>query len=53
MTLTEVIQKDGQRYLYVKSTITSGATQYKSGHFLKILINLSFMEKRKWQKVPL
>ena len=28
MTVTEVIQKDGQRYLYVKSGITSGTTQY-------------------------
>ena len=28
MTLTEVIQKDGQRYLYVKSAITSGTIQY-------------------------
>ena len=29
MTLTEVIQKDGQRHLYVKSAITSGTTQYE------------------------
>ena len=28
MTLKEVIQKDGQRHLYVKSSITSGTTQY-------------------------
>ena len=28
MTLAEVIQKDGQRHLYVKSAITSGSTQY-------------------------
>ena len=28
MTLTEVIQKDGQRHLYVKSAITSETTQY-------------------------
>ena len=28
MTLTEVIQKDGQKHLYVKSAITSGTTQY-------------------------
>ena len=28
MTLREVIQKDGQRHLYVKSAITSGTTQY-------------------------
>ena len=30
MTLKEAIQKDGQRHLYVKSTITSGTSQYKS-----------------------
>ena len=28
MTLKEAIQKDGQRYLYVKLAITSGTTQY-------------------------
>ena len=28
MTLKEVIKKDGQSYLYVKSVITSGTTQY-------------------------
>ena len=28
MTLEEAIQKDGQRYLYVKSAITFGKTQY-------------------------
>ena len=28
MTLKEVIQKDGQRHLHVKSAITSGTTQY-------------------------
>ena len=28
MTLTEVIQKDVQIHLYVKSAITSGTTQY-------------------------
>ena len=29
MTLKEAIQKDVQRYLYVKSAITSEITQYK------------------------
>ena len=29
MTLTGVIQKDGQRHLYVKSAITSGTSQYQ------------------------
>ena len=28
MTLTEVIQKNAQRHLYMKSAITSGTTQY-------------------------
>ena len=28
MTLKEAIQKDGQRHLYVKSSIASGTTQY-------------------------
>ena len=28
MKLTEVIQKDGQKHLYVKSAITSETTQY-------------------------
>ena len=27
--LKGIIQKDGQRHLYVKSAITSGTTQYK------------------------
>ena len=33
MTLTEVIRKDGQRHLYVKSVITSGTTQYIQSFF--------------------
>ena len=30
MTLIETFQEDSQRHLYVKSAITSGATQYHS-----------------------
>ena len=33
MLLKEVIQKDGQRNLYVKSAITSGTTQYYYYYF--------------------
>ena len=29
MTFKEAIQTDGKRYLYVKSAITSGTTQYE------------------------
>ena len=36
MTLTEVIQKDGQRHLYVKSAITSGTTQLHNILFCRI-----------------
>ena len=45
MKLKEAIEKDGQRHLYVKSTIISGTSQYMALN-LKIYFNHLCVEIR-------